>query len=372
MAETAQKLSLDQALALALEAQRAGALNDARAIYEQVLARVPHQTRALSMLASICYQSGEDVQADAYLDRCIEVLQDQAADGKGDASVLAALINLLLARRRNVEAERLVEQLDLPVNPIRATPEQFAFRQETARAKGLGGMIINTMPKSASESIWNKLAEGLGMAQCHLSIGLFPECCVIPARIAKVAAGGIIAKEHIPANAHNLRVMERHGTTRMIVHLRDPRQATLSWAHFVREDVSRRLMGPIWRRTVPPAAALNAELPETLDWCIEHYLPILVDFIEGWARLHDDPGSPVEVDFLTFEQFRTDPESYFQRALDFYGVERSRFHAEAEAETVHLRKGALDEWREVFSGAQRQAAWAKIPGKLAERFEWDS
>jgi hypothetical protein len=363
-------MTLDQALDLAMNSQKQGRLDEARTIYEQVLVRIPHQQRALSMLASIGYQQGQDMQAEAYLDRLIDILRQEVEENPEALQPRAALVNLLLARGRNAEAEALVDALELPLNPIRATPELFGQRRDDAKARGLPGMIVNTMPKSASESIWNKLAQGLGMAQSHLSIGLFPECCLIPHRMARVAEGGIIAKEHIPASAYNLKVLQQHGLTRMIVHLRDPRQAMLSWVHFVRDDVSMRLMGPIWRRTVPPADVVRGPLEGTIDWCIDNYLPVLVEFIEGWRRVAAHAESPFQVGFLTFEEFRTDPDSYFAKALDCLGAPHAAFAANAEAETVHLRKGALDEWREALDKRQREAAWAQLPAEMAADFGW--
>ena len=38
------------------------------------------------------------------------------------------------------------------------------------------------------------------------------------------------------------------------------------------------------------------------------------------------------------------------------------------AEVVHLRKGEIDEWRRVFSPAQAQAAAARLPDVMVERF----
>ncbi len=35
-----------------------------------------------------------------------------------------------------------------------------------------------------------------------------------------------------------------------------------------------------------------------------------------------------------------------------------------------MRKGLIDEWREVFTPAQKERAWALIPGDMAERQGW--
>ncbi len=35
-----------------------------------------------------------------------------------------------------------------------------------------------------------------------------------------------------------------------------------------------------------------------------------------------------------------------------------------------MRKGLIDEWREVFTPAQKERAWALIPEYMAERQGW--
>ena len=351
--------------------QVVGELTRAKRIYGQILLSVPHHAESLTMLASIAYQEGDDVQAEAYLDQAVKIYQSVLLQMPQNLRVRGPLVNLLLARGETAHAESASRELMLPLNPIRATPEVFVERRRSGMARGLPPIVINTVPKSASESIWNRLAEGLGLAQCHLSLGLFPECCLIPARVHSAAEGGLVIKEHIPATAHNIGTLAEKGLTRMVFHVRDPRQATLSWAHFVHDDVAMRLMGPIWRKIVPSAATLRDDMPTLIDWCIEHYLPLLIGFMRGWMDLERDPDSPLDLLFLTFEQFRTEPDRYFARILDFYDIDSGHFAADAAAEVVHLRKGLLDEWRDVFSEPQRARAWELIPRDLAETFGWE-
>lgn len=371
MSEAApQQISMEQAFQMARQKQAAGELDEARHIYERILTSVPVHAESLTMLASITYQKGDDTQADAFIGRAIEVYQTILSQQPGSLAARAPLVNLLLARNRISEAQALMADLNLPLNPIRATPEVFVERRKSGIARGLPPMLINTVPKSASESIWNRLAEGLGLAQCHLSLGLFPDCCLVPARVQSAGQGGLIAKEHIPATAFNLKVLADSGVTRVLFHLRDPRQAVLSWAHFVHDDVSLRMMAPIWRKVIPPAAVLRADLATQIDWCIDNYLPLLVDFVRGWDNLcRDDQGS-LRVKIQSFELFLSEPEKYFAEALDFYDIDPSLFAADAEAETVHLRKGMTDEWRGVFTRKQSERAWELMPRDMAKHFGW--
>ena len=154
--------------------QADGELDRAKRGYGEVLARVPHHAESMTMLASIAYQQGDDTQAEAYLDRSIEVYQAVLEHMPKMVRARAPLVNLLLARGRVAEAEALMAGLELRLNPIRASSKEFTQRRRASIERGLPAMLINTLPKSASESIWNKLAQGLGMAQGHLSVGLFP------------------------------------------------------------------------------------------------------------------------------------------------------------------------------------------------------
>lgn len=370
--------SVQQTLVEAKRLQGQGRLSAAKQLYEDILRRMPGQPDALTFLASIAYQLGREQDGDALLDAAIEsyavILAHGQAHGpqSGDA-LRAARVNLLLARGRQAEAEREIAEPRLPINPIRATPEDFEQRLSSARARGLPGILLNSLPKSASESIWNKLAEGLGMAQGHVSLGLFPDCCLFPHRVGLLAQGGLIAKEHIPATPHNLDSLAACGIRKLVLNLRDPRQASLSWAHFVKSDVSMRLLAPIWRKIVPPRQVLDSDFPLLLDWVIERYLPLSLTWIAGWTEeMARGDAATVRVHAARFETFREDPVTYFSELLDFLEIERAAFSLTATAETVHLRRGATDEWRSVFSPAQAERAWSKIPAALAAFWGWQA
>ena len=365
-----ETLSVRDAFNVARARHLAGALDQARDIYQRILEVMPDHPDAVIMMASISFRQGDERSGQTYLDRAIDVTRATIQRKPADQGTRAALVNLLLARGRIAEAEALMRDLDIPLNPIRTTNEEFAARREASIGRDLPAMAISTIPKSASESIWNQLAEGLGLAQCYLSLGLFPDCCLVPARVAEAARGGVIAKDHIAPTAHNLRALRQAGVDRVIVHYRDPRQAALSWVHFARDDINQRLMAPLWRKIVPPAGVLSRDLGAQIDWCIENYLPLLIGFLADWRKVDADPDRPVSVLFLSFELFRAEPARYFERALEFYRVPPERFAAEAEAEVVHLRKGQTDEWRGVFTEAQRKRAGELIPDDMAEAFGW--
>ena len=365
-----KSLNIPEAMDLARRRHQAGALADAKELYRLILESQPNNTEAMTLMASLLYREGADEKAAKLIDQAIELYANTVTMQGNNANVLAPLVNLLLARDRVLEAEARTQSLDFPVLPVRATWEAFESRRQAAIAAGRQTILITTVPKSASESIWNKLAEGLSLGQCHLSLGLFPDCCLLPSRVHFAAQGGLIVKEHIGATAHNRSTLVEFGLDRVVVHLRDPRQAMLSWVHFVRDDISRRLLAPLWRKIVPPSEVFARSLEAQLDWGIDRYLPYLIDFVQDWTEAEDDPESGLRVHFASFERFRLDPEGYMDGVLDFYDVDKAAFRQDSEAEVVHLRKGLIDEWREVLTPAQKERAWALIPDGMAERQGW--
>lgn len=366
-----ETVSVDAVLAMAAAWLKSGDLATAAYLYEQVLTKLPDQPVALTMLGSIAYRRGEDQDGDIFIERAISAWRC-ALEGVPSASPLhAGLANLLLARSQPIDAFKRLANVKLALNPVRSSLAEFHASRERAKAAKRPSILMATMPKSASESLWNILAGGLGLGQSHVSIGLFPDCCLVPCRLHEFAAGGVIAKEHIAPNPQNLAALKEAGIERVLVHLRDPRQAMLSWAHFVRDDVSRRLLAPIWRKTVPPARTLAHSLDGVIAWCLDHYLPLLIDYASSWHRLEAYGDACLQVRCLTFEDFVADREAYIADVLDFYDITSMSMRTTEQAAAVHWRRGRTDEWRNVLTDEQRQRASDMLPRALGERFGWE-
>ncbi len=366
----AKTISLATALGIAADRQEAGDLDEAARLYERILARLPHQPQALTMRASVAYRQGDEEAGDRHIDRAIDVLALALYDMPPDAPEQAGLANLLLARNRVDEAAARLAHVELPLKPVRSCAADFDARRQRAHSADRPSILITTMPKSASESLWNILAAGLDFGQCHVSIGLFPNCCLVPSRLREMAFGGIVAKEHIAPDPLNLAMLADAGIERVLVHLRDPRQAVLSWAHFVSKDVGRRMLAPIWRRIVPPADVLDHGLEAVIDWCIDHYLPLLVDFADGWRRVAESDATEIRVRCLTFERFVASRRAYLADLLDFFGLAIFDEAAIEQAMTIHWRRGQVDEWRRALTTDQRRRANNLLPVHLGEQFGW--
>jgi hypothetical protein len=158
----------------------------------------------------------------------------------------------------------------------------------------------------------------------------------------------------------------------MQVHVRDPRQVMISWFHFF----------PHVARELDPVQALHHGVPDDyfersaerqLDWLIDNWLRWTIDWIEGWVQAEREPWFKTKLLFTTFEDMIADPKAFFDRILDFYGVERDLFVHPSKPEHQgdrNFRLGEVDEWRRVLTPDQQKRASGLIPLSLYRRFGW--
>lgn len=253
----------------------------------------------------------------------------------------------------------------------------FRFGATAAKpAVKLPSICLNTMPKSASIFIQDVLHHALGLERIRISGGYFPDDLVVPAWLDVLAQGHRITQEHLPARALNLRLLGRH-MDRLVLHVRDPRQATLSWTHHVatlarnRREAELAMIDPVL-----PQDYFDRDLSGQLDWQIDTHLPALVSWTEGWLDVIDADRPPLAILLTRFEDFRADQKGFFTRLLAFHGLEgelmrrveavldRSQNLRDGQA---HFREGRTSEWREVFTAAQRDRAAAHLGQRLPRR-----
>ena len=244
-------------------------------------------------------------------------------------------------------------------------------------------ILWNTLPKSASVYIVHAFCEGLGVTHMSTAHGYFSESLLVPERMEKFCAGGMMSQEHIPAKDYNLIVLNRSRVKRMVVHLRDPRMATLEWAHHLaalKDQGSDRLIEECHRRRVPDNY-FSWSWSEQIGWNIEYHLPVCVDWIQGWLDACRKPWFATEVLFTRYEDFVADEMAFFSCALQFLEIDPANFafapfkpvppeKPMLEDPKLHFRNARTDEWRDVFTQAQLHRVNDLVPAWLLDRFDW--
>jgi hypothetical protein len=232
-------------------------------------------------------------------------------------------------------------------------------------------ILFNTLPKSGSVFIVNMLAQGLNTDIDTISYGYFPFDLIDFRKIKEISRGNKITQEHLDASPMNIQILKRF-CTRIVLHLRDPRQAMLSWTHHMnrikREDKNDLLW---WVYPTPSEEYYGLSLEKQIDWSIDNYLPICVQWVKSW--LHMIKETPcLDVLVTTYEDFIADNNAFIGKILEFYGIPKEAFCAPTIDKTllVNYRKGDPNEWREEFTEDQKKRANQIVSEPLLERFHW--
>ena len=253
-----------------------------------------------------------------------------------------------------------------------------AGADEISDLSKLPGIFLNTMPKSASVYIFSWIAQCLNLKHITVSLSLFPDDLVIREKLDVLVKENVITQEHIPATDINLRFIAAR-MKKLVVHVRDPRQATLSWVHHLDRFHRQMDVHPgNWSAIEAVTPALPEDyfqrtFEEKIDWQIDNHLPLLVGWTEKWLDVQKEGLYGLDILITQFESFVTDPEETIRSILRHYGISEDRFDWSLSPEKtaeVHFRKGRIDEWLSVFTTEQRERAGKQIPEHLRARFNW--
>ena len=243
-------------------------------------------------------------------------------------------------------------------------------------------IFLNTIPKSGSVFIANALHEGLKQRFMAISNGYWMNDLIHEGKLCRVSDNNWISQTHIPASLSNLSLYDKY-TDRVIVHVRDPRQSTLSWCHHLNTIVKEN-------KDLVIKADMGIRIPDwffsdgmydydnkkphnkQLDWLIEHNIRACVEWIEQWLDADNDERFMCKILYTTYEEFHRNNRAFFSKILDFMDIPDTLFVQPKPPKhgKNHYRVGKIDEWRHVYTEQQQKKATEQIPGELYERFGW--
>jgi hypothetical protein len=234
-------------------------------------------------------------------------------------------------------------------------------------------LLLNTMPKSGSVYVQKSLSKILDFGTAYLGnrYGLIDQMNIQDTRT--FSCGGFVSQNHLAPSPENLQVL-RHFKLKMVLHMRDPRQALLSWVHHLQfvaggDDTSEELLYVTPR---PPIGYFKLSLSRQIDWQIDNYMPQLVLWAERWVEIADRNTIPI---LITHQNdLRTAEKAFFNKILAFYDVDLD-YALPNLARTMnetHFRLADPMEWSRTVTPDQAIRAASMIPESLSVRCGWDN
>lgn len=212
-------------------------------------------------------------------------------------------------------------------------------------------IVLCAMPKSGSSFLAAYLRVGLGLTEDapRRPAGAFPGCRLDDSYAREIRnRESFVWQVHFLPTPHNLRVLAAGGADRVVVHLRDPRQAALSWAHH-----AFKLRVSSYGQD---DAFYARPFEEQVAAALRDHFPIICDWAAQWLR---EAERQVHVRALVtdYDELHSGKAALGRRVCEFYGA---RFDARAARSTPlgkFYRKGEREEWRRDFTFEQR--AWCQ-------------
>ena len=245
-----------------------------------------------------------------------------------------------------------------------------AISPDAEEELAIPGVLLNTLPKSGSVFLMHTLSRSLQCGRMHVGNMYSLVDQISLEKIRRFVGGGYISQDHLAPSPENVQILE-HFHCRVVLHVRDPRQALVSWTHHA-DDVYRRegeealLLFP----ERPPTAYFSWDFAQKLDWQIDHYWPVLISWLVHWLEVRDTGRLPVLL--TTYDELRDDIVGLCRRICDFCGVadDRFRFVEIPKTAEYHYRLADGGEWLRVLSTTQRDRVNATLPPEIACRLGW--
>jgi hypothetical protein len=273
---------------------------------------------------------------------------------------------------RRAEMVALLEQLYLGAPEMIAIPargsDPVAIQNTRSKRadninKGLPYFLMATQGKSGSAAFGGLVPNGFGLTCTTYSM---INVTVIPSWARDFARGGASYNTHLLPSPENIDRMVAAGLTRVIVHVRDPRQVFLSTLHHYdryREDYPDKLKSGFYTLTLGERALLD----------LSYYDEEIVAWIAGWV---DAEKHGLTILYTTFEQYLHDRTRTIERILEFYGADTRYFNWDQIVSSdpsidYHFRLGQVDEWRTALGANLIDVLNARIPESWFERFGWE-
>lgn len=247
-----------------------------------------------------------------------------------------------------------------------------------------------SLPKSGTVYTWNAVCDvtGLKIPEFHLlegwsdynsgrdfscpklyACGDYNTQMLLPDNMQYYSEGYFFGA-HMQASYHNMKVLEESGIKRVVVLLRDPRDAFVSWVHHLRK------LGPSARNYHSriyhiPRDYYNWTLEKQFDYQVRAFLPNVINWVEGWLDYYASSDRKIDVLFVLYDELKRDPVNYVKKIVSYNELENADYSKVPVAEEgkLHYRKGEHGQWRVDFTEHNQRLADDLLQDRIALGYE---
>ena len=229
-------------------------------------------------------------------------------------------------------------------------------------------IFLIAMSKSASSFLSDSLPKGLNINYLpNVTGGAEPNFLLNQSMIEIVYKKNLFADTHAICNDINKLIIKKY-FKKIIVHVRDPRQACLSYLHnILRNQKNDKILNDL---LFLPNDFFDKNFNDQLDFIIDNRMQFNVKWIQSWINFSNSEN--VSVHFSTYEELVNNEENFYNQILFFYNIDKKNFKRviKKNKNKYLFRKGKTDEWKTVFNSNQIKKVNELMPDDFFSRFNW--
>ena len=250
---------------------------------------------------------------------------------------------------------------------------EFTQAQAQAIERGAPSIIVTALPKSGSASVTQTISRILNIPLGNLCWGGFGRRQrIIPMFAGLISRGGAVTHQHYSATPGNLKRLAAAGVRRLYAHVRDPRQALVSYIHHRRWYNAGSQEMP---QTYFESRAYDQRLSsEEIDSAVKEVFPKMVQWIIDWVSAAEEGAFSIFVRVDSFERMVRERDEFYVDLFKHFGLSTTTHEIlglmEDREIRANIRRGATDEWQDVFPIDQSKIMSEMIPDCIKVRFGW--
>jgi Sulfotransferase domain len=184
---------------------------------------------------------------------------------------------------------------------------------------GFRPVVLITLPKSGSMYLYHTLRLSYDLVTSQHFGGEFPHVELNRNLVSELLnSHKAISQTHIGPSHHNLAVLD-HYFDLAVIHVRDPRQALLSWVHSIvnlmqNSAIDHKIFGF-------ESGYFDLPLSARIDREIDRFYPAMIDWLTAWANVIDHQLDH-SCNFIVthFEDMAKDPPAAARHIADAFGL----------------------------------------------------
>jgi len=282
-------------------------------------------------------------------------------------------------------------------NEIDALREENAIQKQRLAYIQLPPIVLSTLPKSGSGFFQRILEDSLGLMPVHFDDSDF---ILDSSMLSHLKIGNRYLNAHIDATHKNI-ILLTSNIKKMIVNIRDPRNAMVSMIHWIDYQQKNGLFAYNNKTRLQLKDVYQMDFDEKFKIFFDIFYKIHMHFLNRWFKVlniefnskrksiftmtkpyseeisdSEDPPCSTEVLLTTHEDIvNLGEEKIFETLLNFYEIPTTLFRyklVKKDMETSRFRTGRTDSWKTELNSEQQEQVTSLVPREWCTYFGWDS